>query len=187
MSGRIGVKKDDVFLACEELVRNSEYVTIANVRKELGTGSYGTLVPLVAEWKKSRVESAVEEREIPSLPAELLDLGQKFIADIWAESAAITQKKITELENKQKEALEKVSAELISKNTELEQVIEEIKALEQRQESLETEVKDHQTKLHQKDGEISLLKEQLKKKEDEAATLLERAVRAEKDAESKRK
>ena len=38
MSGRIGVKKEDVFLACEELVKKSEYVTVANVRKELGTG-----------------------------------------------------------------------------------------------------------------------------------------------------
>lgn len=186
MSGRIGVKKEDVFLACEELVKKSEYVTVANVRKELGTGSYGTLVPLVAEWKKSREESAIEEKEIPSLPTELLDLGQKFIADIWAESAAIMQKKIADLENKHRETLEKTSVELNSKSTELEQAIEDIKALEQKQESLEVEVKTHETKLHQKDGEISLLKEQLKKKEDEAAALLARAVRAEKDVETKK-
>ena len=186
MSGRIGVKKEDVFLACEELVKKSEYVTVANVRKELGTGSYGTLVPLVAEWKKSRESSAIEEKEIPSLPPELLDLGQKFIADIWAESAAITQKKITDLEKKYTDLLESKSAELNSKNAEIDQAIEDLKSLEQKQESLEAEVKAQETKMHQKDGEISLLKEQLKKKETELTALLERAIRAEKDLETKK-
>lgn len=186
MSGRIGVKKEDVFLACEELVKKSEYVTVANVRKELGTGSYATLVPLVAEWKKNREKSAIEETEIPTLPTELLDLGQKFIADIWAESAAITQKKISALEKKYTDLLESKSAELNSKNAEIDQAIQDLQSFEQKQESLEAEVKAHETKIHQKDGEISLLKEQLKKKEAEIATLLERAIRAEKDLEAKK-
>jgi chromosome segregation ATPase len=178
----MGVKKDDVFLACEELVKKGAYVTIANVRSELGTGSYGTLVPLVAEWKKSREETANEEKEIPTLPPELLSLGQKFIADIWAESAIMHQRQVTELEARHHEVMEKISGELRSKTAEIEQSLEDIKEFEQRQEDLESEIKANESKLHQKDGEISLLKEQLKAKEVEIATLLERAIRAEKDA-----
>ncbi len=186
MSGRMGVKKDDVFLACEELVKKGAYVTIANVRQELGTGSYGTLVPLVAEWKKNREEAAAEEKEIPSVPIELLNLGQKFIADIWAESATIHQKQVTELEIKHSEAIERLSDEVRSKAAEIEQSLEDIKEFEQRQEALESEAKANDSKLHQKDGEISLLKEQLKAKDKEIAALLERAIRAEQDADIKK-
>lgn len=187
MSGRFGVSKNDVFSACEQLLKSGGFVTIANVRKELGTGSYSTLAPLVAEWKSTSEQSATELKEIPGVPNELSELGQKFVADLWMESSLIVQRKIEELEKKHKDERDKLVSDLEAKTTELNQAIEDIKSIEQQCDDLQKSLQDNQAKIHQKDGEISLLKEQLKKKESDAAALLERAVRAEKDAESKRK
>ena len=187
MSGRSGVSKSDVFYACEQLVKSGGIVTIANVRKELGTGSYSTLAPLVAEWKNSSEQSALEAKELPGVPGELSELGQKFVADLWMESSLIVQRKIEDLEKKHAEELAKLTSSLDAKTTELNQAIEDIKSMEQQCEELQQSQQELQTKTHQKDGEISLLKDQLKKKEEESTALLERAVRAEKDAEIKRK
>jgi len=183
MAGRIGVKKEDVFLACEELMRSGQYVTIANVRSELGTGSYGTLAPLVSEWKKNSEIQVAQEQSIPAIPVDLMDLGQKFISDIWTLASSESNKKLDELNEKHKSELEKISIELKTKDLDLHQAIEDIKALELENESLNKSFESLKTNINQKEGEIKLLKEQLEKKESEVSNLLERAVRAEKDSE----
>lgn len=187
MAGRIGVKKEDVFLACEELIKSGQYVTIANVRSELGTGSYGTLAPLVSEWKKNSEMQVIQEQSIPAVPVDLMDLGQKFISDIWTLASFQANKKLDELNEKHKLELEKISMELKTKDLDLHQAIEDIKGLELENESINKSLESLKTNLNQKEGEIKLLKEQLEKKETEVSNLLERAVRAEKDNEFSRK
>ena len=50
---RLGVTKDDVFAACKTLLKEGANLTVANVREELGTGSYTTLLPLIDAFKAS--------------------------------------------------------------------------------------------------------------------------------------
>ncbi|WP_162585559.1 DNA-binding protein [Variovorax sp. RA8] len=49
--GRRGISRDDVRRACEALTVQGRRIGPTNVRLELGTGSYGTIVRLLAELR----------------------------------------------------------------------------------------------------------------------------------------
>ncbi len=181
--GRVGVTKQDVFKACDNLLKAGFDVTNPAVRKELGGGSYTTITPLVDLWKEEHASKSAENIEAPQIPGAVIALGQKFIEQLWAESSLMGFKKIAEIERTYAKTTQELTSALKAKDTELKQTLSDFSILEEKHEQTEQESQNLQLKAHQKDGEIALLKEQLAKKEVELSSLLERAVRAEKDIE----
>lgn len=184
---RLGVTKDDVFAACKTLLKEGANLTVANVREELGTGSYTTLLPLIDAFKTSFKETAEKAAEasnaLPALPVEINDQGSKFIQDIWWQATTEAQKKVDEVSTQFKKELADLSALLSAKSEELSQSLIDITRLEKETELVKLENEEKSRELHSKDGEIKLLKTQLKEKDEEIKSYLERAVAAEKKLE----
>ncbi len=184
---RLGVTKDDVFAACKTLLKEGANLTVANVREELGTGSYTTLLPLIDAFKASFKETAEKVADgagsLPALPTEISDHGVKFIQDIWWQASAQASKKIDEISAQFKKELADMTQVVAAKTEELSQVAGDITKLEKEAESLKADVEAKGQGLNQKEGEIKLLKTQLKEKDDEVKLYLERSVAAEKKLE----
>jgi small-conductance mechanosensitive channel len=184
--GRLGVTKDDVFAACRTLLKDGAHLTVANVREELGSGSYTTLLPLIDAFKTQAKETAEKTEEgggLPALPPELGDQGSKFIQDIWWQATAQAKKRIDEVSTQFKKELAEMKTQLDAKAEELSQALSDITRVEKDLGTAKSECDEKAKGLAQKDGEIGLLKSQLKDKDQELKTLLERAVGAEKKFE----
>lgn len=184
---RLGVTKDDVFAACKTLLKEGANLTVANVREELGTGSYTTLLPLIDAFKTSFKETAEKAAEgssaLPALPGEINDHGSKFIQDIWWQATTEAQKRVEEVSTQFKKELADLAALLSAKSEELSQSLTDITRLEKETEQVKLENDEKSRDLNSKDGEIKLLKTQLKEKDEEIKSYLERAVSAEKKLE----
>jgi DNA repair exonuclease SbcCD ATPase subunit len=184
---RLGITKDDVFAACKTLLKEGANLTVANVREELGTGSYTTLLPLIdafkTSFKETTEQAAAEGGGLPALPGELGDQGSKFIQDIWWQATTQANKRIEEVSAQFKKELADMAAQLAAKSEELAQALTDITRLEKELGAITAESDEKTKVLSQKDGEINLLKSQLKDKDQELKTYLERAVSAEKKLE----
>ena len=180
---RLGVTKDDVFAACKTLLKDGMNLTVANVREELGTGSYTTILPLIDQFRTSMNEEAVKPDDsisgMPNLPSELSDQGAKLIQDIWSQATTQAQKQINEITLQFKKELGDLAETLNSKTEELDQAVTDLTSLETEFEQARQESEKRVRALSEKDGEISLLKSQLKEKDQEMRSYLERAVAAE--------
>ena len=185
--GRLGVTKDDVFAACKTLLKDGAHLTVANVREELGSGSYTTLLPLIEAFKTS-VKAAADKTEsdgegLPALPSDLGDQGAKFIQDIWWQATTQANKRIEEVSAQFKKELDQQAVHLAAKTEELTQSLTDITRLEKELEQTRLDGEEKTRHLQQKDGEIALLKSQLKDKDQELKSYLERAIGAEKKLE----
>lgn len=49
----------DVFQACEKLLSNGELVSLINLRKHLGTGSFTTIAKHLKSWEDSKIKSQI--------------------------------------------------------------------------------------------------------------------------------
>ena len=184
---RLGITKDDVFAACKTLLKEGANLTVANVREELGTGSYTTLLPLIDAFKTSFKETAEQAaattQGLPVLPVELSDQGSKFIQDVWWTATTEANKRIEEVSAQFKKELAEMAAQLVVKAEELNQAVTDITRLEKEIDQVRAESEEKTRGLSEKDGEIKLLKSQLKEQADELKSYLERAVSAEKKLE----
>ena len=184
---RLGVTKDDVFAACKTLLKEGANLTVANVREELGTGSYTTLLPLIDAFKASVRETSEKVADgasaLPALPPEISDHGAKFIQDIWWQATVQASKKIDEISVQFKKELADMAAVVAAKTEELSQVAGDITKLEKEAEILKADGEQKSQILNQKEGEIKLLKAQLKEKDEDVKLYLERSVAAEKRLE----
>jgi hypothetical protein len=185
--GRLGITKDDVFAACKTLLKEGANLTVANVRDELGSGSYTTILPLIdafkTSFKETTEQAAAGEGAVPALPNNLSDQGAKFIQDIWWQATTQANKRIEEVSAQFKKELAAMTALLAAKAEELSQALTDITRLEKELGIVATESDDKTKSLSQKDGEIQLLKSQLKDKDTELKSYFERAVAAEKKLE----
>lgn len=185
--GRLGITKDDVFAACKTLLKEGANLTVANVREELGTGSYTTLLPLIdafkTSFKETTEQAAAEGGALPVLPNDLGEQGAKFIQDIWWQATTQANKRIDEVSAQFKKELDGAKAHLNAKADEFGQALTDITRLEKELETTHAENAEKTKGLSQKDGENQLLKSQLKEKDQDLKALLERAIGAEKELE----
>ena len=131
---RLGITKEDVFAACKTLLKEGANLTVANVREELGTGSYTTLLPLIDAFKTSFKETAEQAaagtQGLPILPVDLNDQGSRFIQDIWWTASTEANKRIEEVSTQFKKELAEIAAQLAAKAEELNQAVTDITRFE---------------------------------------------------------
>ncbi|MGA0594282.1 DNA-binding protein [Enterovirga sp. CN4-39] len=98
--------RSEVERAARELRRAGERVSVRNVRRKLPKGgSYGSIGPLLAQWK---VDADYRPGKLPSeVPAGLTGAVNAFVAQVWA-AARVEADKVVEAERKRLELLERV-------------------------------------------------------------------------------
>ena len=173
--GRFGVTKEDVFLACAKLLEQKTPVTVANVRNELGTGSYSTLAPLINHFKDG-LNSATESKKVslhfPSeLPSELKIQSENLIQTLWGAAKEIAQNQIETIRNELEGIVNQSSQTLTEKNQELEHAHNDLKKYENELELLKSELKASMDSASKKDGEISVLIGNLQSRDKEIEAL----------------
>jgi hypothetical protein len=179
---RLGVTKEDVWAACEALQGRGVTATVANVRAELGTGSYTTLLPLIQDFneeaKRGAAGSQSQDRP-PEAPSALAELSGGFLGQLWAQAWQEAQAVFLEREKKWKMEQEEGARALAQQSEALTQAVTDLKRLEAEEARLQAECADAQASLHKKDAELALLRQTLSTRETELKTTLERAVVAE--------
>ena len=74
--------KDRIFDICNNLSASGIKPTLERVRSELGAGSFSTINTMLKEWKDSRLDK--QAVTAVDLPSDIVDIGQKAAAMIWA-------------------------------------------------------------------------------------------------------
>lgn len=130
-------KRDEVFAAADELVRQGIKPTLEAIRKKT-SGSYSTLSPLLSEWKTNR-QNADKERD--PLPEEVQQRFQQMGRDFWDVACAHAENRFAF----EKDQLRKESENLKAEQGELTAIADQLQVRatelseENRQLKVETE------------------------------------------------
>lgn len=77
----MSVSRERVFEVADELDATGVNPTLAAVRKTLGSGSYTTISPFLAEWRAQRASSTVTASEPP--PQIIVDHLNRLGGEVW--------------------------------------------------------------------------------------------------------
>lgn len=150
--GRIGVTKDDVFKTCEKIVAAGQPVTVANVRYQLGAGSYSTLLPFITEYKETAHAATQEPTPEAAIPDGLASSAHDFVSRLWGVAKAQANQEIESIRIEASRLTESARNETIEKTRELEQVIGDVKRYEHELEELKAQLKSSRGWRPQKGG-----------------------------------
>ena len=166
--GRKGVTKEQVFEMAAALQDEGIAPTVKAIQERTG-GSYSTITPHLAEWRKER---AGPPADIPSIP----DKVQAAFQQIWATAARAAQNEV----ETQKQALDAMRREMASERTELtveiarlEDVLEDAS---KKREDLEAALKSEQQAGQDKDERSTALQIENARLEERARGADARAV-----------
>ena len=178
---RLGVTKEDVFAACAVLKERGVTVTVANVRAELGTGSYTTLLPLIQEFHEQGKKAAAPtvSGRMPETPKVLAEMAAGLVGSIWTQAWETAQAEIHALKAEWEKADAARAQALAEQSEALNQALTDLKRGEAEAERLNAELSSAQEAGHKKDAELSVLRQTLATRETEFKATLERAIGAE--------
>ena len=117
---RSGVTKDQVYAACDAVVARRDEPTLDAVRTEIGSGSKGTIAPLVREWRAE--QAATTKLSGTPVPEDVAALGAIQNAKLWAVAVGIAEANLAP----QREALAKKEAEALRSVEELQDALDEM-------------------------------------------------------------
>ena len=176
----MAITKETIWHAANELDQAGEKLTLANVRKKVGGGSFTTISEAMTEWHATRPRSAVKRDPVPE---KVSDAASEFTAMLWqvaheladgrlqaeqaeleklraqfeeekSEAAAFADQLNQELETEKQKAIElgKAHAALVTQCTELKSGYEQERARAERLQAVSDE----------REKSIETLKEELK-------------------------
>jgi hypothetical protein len=117
--GRTGITKEIVFAAADALIARGEEPTLEAVRTETGTGSNGTIAPIMRAWREDRAKTRqVQAAPIPEEVAQQLAL---FGGRVWGVATAVAEANLAP----QREALAREKAEAQRSVDELQTALDE--------------------------------------------------------------
>ena len=132
----MGITKDQILAAADELQRSGKSPTLVAVRDALGeTGSFSTIAPVMAEWRALQAKASTAKTPIPE--AFLARMRQQA-EHVWVEALGVAD----ELVSSERDALRAARKELETERAEmaslLDHAAEQIAAATLRQRDLET-------------------------------------------------
>jgi len=101
----MAITKEQIFAIADELDAAGQNPTLANVRKQLGSGSYTTISEGMNEWRARKASQVAQIREPP--PAVITDRLADLGADVWAVALETASNRLAA----EREALEAVRQE----------------------------------------------------------------------------
>jgi chromosome segregation ATPase len=182
---RDGVSAPEIYKACEALQAEGVQVTLVNVQKKLGRGSFSTIAPVVKTFKEKANELKAAEMifEVPQIPSHIESQGKAFIAGLWETANNKAQAEIKELTQKHQLEITSKNKELEAATKEREQLTEELTSYQERCDLMSEEQEKLKSTIIQQTTEITFIKSQLTEKDKEIKSLVERAAAAERELE----
>lgn len=116
------VTKELVFEIAERMMAAGKYPKLADIRAELGRGSYSTLTPFLQEWKAAQTKPEAPIRELA--PAAIGERLEAFGGEIWA----IAQEIATNRLKTEREALEAARIEMETQQAETAEMADQLAA-----------------------------------------------------------
>lgn len=175
----MALSEEKIIEACDALANSCEKVTIYSVRERLGTGSIGTIQPVVKRWKleKAQSESSDSDNDIANsatkqqLPDEIASFSYDMTTKIYD---FITEKyekrflslsieaddRIASAEKRADESEKRAELEIDEAMSEFDRIVSEIDALKKSHKSDMREAKD---RAKEKDAEIERLQTTISK------------------------
>ena len=126
-----GVTKDQIFKACENLIKKEINLTVANVREYLGTGSYSTLTPVIKDFKNRLRGNKRDLDEVPPIPIQFEKKFNSQLQDMWSTLSEYYLEEIKLMKNEFSLKIEEVQTALNSKNEEYEQMLKDLQKYEE--------------------------------------------------------
>jgi alanyl-tRNA synthetase len=131
----MAITKEQIIAAADKIVANGQNPTMEAIRQELGSGSYSTISPVLAEWKTRQTTAPIREPAPIAITSRLTDVG----TEIWAIALEMTNARLTaerEALDEARTVLDADRAEAISLadrlTTELDEAEKKIKQLTER-------------------------------------------------------
>ena len=109
----MGITKDQIWVAADELQHLGQTPTLAAVREMLGeTGSFSTIAPAMAEWRAQQLKTAGAKTPIPEAFSARM---RQQAEHVWAEALGVAD----ELVSSEREALRTARKELDTERAEM--------------------------------------------------------------------
>lgn len=173
------LNEEHVFQACRKVVDRGLPLTARNVRDELGSGSFTTLVPLINCFRTGLTRETSIRITLPPPPQEIENLLKKVATDLWVKFHLNVEPDRKDLEAKHERRVQQLDLELQEAREEIAGHSAEIANLEDSLKSAENELEKMKRQFAEKDGQLQLVKSQLEQREIEIKKLFERAIKAE--------
>ncbi|MDT9670622.1 KfrA, partial [Klebsiella pneumoniae] len=101
----MAISKEQIFAVADELDAAGQNPTLANVRKQLGSGSFTTISEAMNEWRARKASQAAPIRE--PAPQAITDKLAELGGDLWAVALEMANNRLAA----EREALEAVRQE----------------------------------------------------------------------------
>ena len=118
----MALTQDQIFQAADALAAAGQTPTLAAVRKALGGGSFTTISEAMNEWKASRRAADAPNREPP--PPAITERLEELGAEVWAAATEAAGGRL----KTEREALEKVRAEMEAQQAEAAEMADQMSA-----------------------------------------------------------
>ncbi len=102
--GRPGIDRKAIVATIESIAARGEEPNTVNVRRELGAGSYTTIIDVITQWKADRKAPKVAPAAAPlpenartllsEMEARVLDMLRAMSAEFWTMAAAAAEAKL---------------------------------------------------------------------------------------------
>jgi hypothetical protein len=184
--GRYGVTQEDVFSACRKLNEEGgqQQLTTENVRNELKTGSYTTVLRYLNKFKaqeESEKKQGGEPIEISATPEALKNELMSFADALWGKASNLIRPEL-ELLKKSRDETQLLFSE---KAIEFDELLSETKKLEEENEKIKSDLSSLQEASIKQSQELETQKLLFAGTEQEKKNYLERAIHAEQALEVK--
>lgn len=142
----MALTREDIVAAAEQLQADGKSVTIAEVRKVLGSGSYTTISDVIRDWRAEQSKPTTPIKE--AAPSAVVERLESLGADIWAVALGLANDRL----RAEREALELARAEMEQQQQETADMADQLAA------EIEQLRAERDTMLHQ--VEVSRLAEE---------------------------
>lgn len=157
----MAISRESIFAAADALMESGERPTLEGIRQRTG-GSYTTISPILNDWKARQAAQAAPVRE--PIPQAVQDKLQEVGGEIWRIASDLANTRLSA----EREALEKVRAEIEAERTE---AVELADRLASEGESLQSRLATLEASEAAARGEVEELRLQLAQAREEAAGL----------------
>lgn len=139
----MGITKDQIWAAADELQRLGQAPTLTAVREMLGeTGSFSTIAPAMAEWRAQQMKTAGAKIPIPEAFSARM---RQQAEHVWADALGVAD----ELVSSERDALRTARKELETERAEMASLLDnaaaQIGAAVQRQHEQESKISELST------------------------------------------
>jgi len=193
----MAITKEQIFAIADELDSAGQNPTLANVRKQLGSGSYTTISEGMNEWRARKASQVAQIRE--PAPAAITDRLADLGADVWAvalemaNNRLVAEREALEVVRQEAEAARQETAELADQlahdldaaksqiaalattvanaEAETDALRERLAAMSERAATAEARTEEIRTELNHAHQETQMARQEAVKAREESATL----------------